>query len=434
MKFLHSKLGGATLDDEFGHGPRWRSGEITWIELFMDLVFVAAVIQLGHQLIEDLTLRGVGEFCIVFSLLWWAWNGATLHLARRARDDTAARLLIFLFVFAIANMAIAIGRGVFEYSAPFALLFGVARLATALLYLELPRRRPEARQPALAYAVGYGMGALLWLASAAVPEPWRFLLWVAAVLLDLVTARTRDPEVLQKVLPVDIGRLSERYGQLTLIVIGEAFIKTVGGLVGHGGLSQQGLVYSAIAFTFICCFFWSYFGDVAGTTLARGWARFWAYGHLPLIGAIAATSAALEPMVALSTEEAEGWQPVARGVLHAGGASVFLCLAMIDRLARPKDARGGRRAAVSRLASALLLLAAWPLGTLLPPMGAALLAAAAIALPVLVEALRRPHANAPSRAEIDDAPETERGPDEPESQLPVGGEPTVEGGTNETVE
>lgn len=414
-----------SLSDDFGggHGPRRRGGEITWIELFMDLVFVAAVIQLGGQLVEELTLRGVGEFCVVFTLLWWAWSGATLHLARRDQDEARARLLVFAFVFAIAYLAVAIGRGVFEHSAPFAALYGAARAAIAVLYVELAARRPGARRASLTFAAGYGFAAAVWLVSAAVPEPWRYLLWGVAVAIDLLTPRMVDPAELKEKLPIDVGRLSERYGQLTLIVIGEAFIKTVAGLVGHGALGPGGLYYSAIAFVFIGCFFWSYFGDVAGTRLQRGRARLWAYSHLPLIGAIAATGASLEPLVALSTEEAEGWAPVARGVLHVAAACAYLCLAIIDHLARRDQARGGREAAFSRLASALLLLAAWPLGALLPPGGAALLAAAAVAGPVVLEALRRPHAGASTRAEM-----------EGDGQLPVGGAATVEASQDEKIE
>ena len=46
-------------------------GRVTWLELFFDLVYVAALIQLGDQLSSDVTWDGLGRFVGVFTVLWW---------------------------------------------------------------------------------------------------------------------------------------------------------------------------------------------------------------------------------------------------------------------------------------------------------------------------------------------------------------------------
>jgi low temperature requirement protein LtrA len=43
------------------------------VELFFDLVFVFAVTQLSHTLLNDLTLRGLIETTFLFLAMWWVW-------------------------------------------------------------------------------------------------------------------------------------------------------------------------------------------------------------------------------------------------------------------------------------------------------------------------------------------------------------------------
>ena len=47
------------------------------LELFYDLVFVLAVTQVSHLLLDDLTWRGAGRATLVLLVVWWAWNYTT---------------------------------------------------------------------------------------------------------------------------------------------------------------------------------------------------------------------------------------------------------------------------------------------------------------------------------------------------------------------
>ena len=46
---------------------------VTPLELFFDLVFVFAVTQLSHLLLEHLTLSGALETLLLLLAMWWAW-------------------------------------------------------------------------------------------------------------------------------------------------------------------------------------------------------------------------------------------------------------------------------------------------------------------------------------------------------------------------
>jgi low temperature requirement protein LtrA len=46
------------------------------LELFYDLAVVVLVAEAARQLAGHLTWRGLGEFAVVFTLVWIAWAGS----------------------------------------------------------------------------------------------------------------------------------------------------------------------------------------------------------------------------------------------------------------------------------------------------------------------------------------------------------------------
>ena len=65
----------------------------SWLELFFDLIFVAAVSQVGVPLGEDYSIHGLIRYSLMFLLIWWAWFGHTMYSTRFDADDVVHRLL-----------------------------------------------------------------------------------------------------------------------------------------------------------------------------------------------------------------------------------------------------------------------------------------------------------------------------------------------------
>ena len=49
----------------------------TSLELFYDLVFVFAVTQVSHLLLDHLTWTGAGQAAVILLAVWWSWNYTT---------------------------------------------------------------------------------------------------------------------------------------------------------------------------------------------------------------------------------------------------------------------------------------------------------------------------------------------------------------------
>lgn len=79
--------------------------KVTWLELFFDLIFVAAVSQVAEPLREHYSVVGLLRFAPLFALIWWAWTGHTVFSTRFDTDDVIQRGLTLVQMFAVAVMA-----------------------------------------------------------------------------------------------------------------------------------------------------------------------------------------------------------------------------------------------------------------------------------------------------------------------------------------
>ena len=77
----------------------------TWLELFLDLVFVAAIAQVASTLSADPTAAGFGRYLVLFLPIGWAWAGFTFYATRFDTDDLVYRSLMLLGMFAVAGLA-----------------------------------------------------------------------------------------------------------------------------------------------------------------------------------------------------------------------------------------------------------------------------------------------------------------------------------------
>src|SRR4051812_17617827 len=68
--------------------------QVTFFELFFDLVFVFAITQLSHRLLEHLTGRGALETLLLLLAVWWAWMYPCWPPNWFAPDTPAAGLML----------------------------------------------------------------------------------------------------------------------------------------------------------------------------------------------------------------------------------------------------------------------------------------------------------------------------------------------------
>ncbi len=275
-------------------------GEVSWLELFFDLVYVAALIQLGNQLADDVSWAGVARFAGVFTLLWWTWTGTTAFMNAFAVDDVVHRLLIFLQMFAVGNLALVAVSPLDDRSMWMVVAFVIARVPLVLMYARAKSDNEEARGLSRFMAQLVTGGAALWLASLLVPTPYRFAVWGLALAVEFFSplvfrGRIQGPRMHQ-------GHLRERYALFTIIVLGESFVKVLSELADEG-VSVQTQVFGTVIFVIGIALWWTYFDDVADSVIRTGGGRtfLWIYAHLPLAMAMTAYGVAAKKGVVVES-------------------------------------------------------------------------------------------------------------------------------------
>ena len=281
--------------------------KVTWLELFFDLVFVAAVAQAGTHLRDDYSPAGLLRFALLFVLIWWAWLGHTTFSTRFDTDDAVQRGLTALQLFLVAVMAVnATGALDSRDSAGFAAAYAVMRLVLAGQFLRARRVR-RARALTTRYAAACGAAAALWLASAFMDAPVRFVVWVLALAIDVATPLVTTRHLVD--VPHDAAHLPERFGLFSIILIGESMAAVMAGMGHQEYWSVRAASAAILGMAAVFAIWWAYFDGVDATAhrLIRSMAdarRFqvWSYIHLPLYLGIAVMGVGVEHVIAAATE------------------------------------------------------------------------------------------------------------------------------------
>ena len=248
--------------ERFFEPPRLRTLETeqdrraTWLELFFDLVFVVSIAELGNRLSGDVTLDGFLEFVALFVPVWWAWAGFTFYANRFDTDDLVYRLLVLTAMFGVAAMAANVHHAFEGGSAGFVLSYVFVRVVLLVLYGRAIRYVEAGRSLATLYFTAFGVAVVIWLTSLALPAPARYWLWALALAVEV-----SSPLVGWRLAPIrsiDPRHLPERFGLMTIIVLGESVFAVVVGVAGVSWEIESSLAALA-GFLAAVSIWWIYF-------------------------------------------------------------------------------------------------------------------------------------------------------------------------------
>jgi low temperature requirement protein LtrA len=231
-----------------------------WTDLFFDLVFAAAIAQLGAPLDHDYSLYGIARFAFLLALVFLAWFGYTAFSTQFAVDDVVERVLIVAQVFLVAVMAANATDALSSSDAAgFGAAYGGVRAILALQYARvagvsgsgtLVRRRIG----------GLCVAVVVWVGAALLPLPYRYAGWAVALLIDLGNSWPASRSTTAS--PPGATHFPERFGLLTIILLGEFVASVMRGIESQMGWSflaaSAAVLGLALGFTI-----WSSYSDGA---------------------------------------------------------------------------------------------------------------------------------------------------------------------------
>ena len=249
-----------------------------WIELFYDLVFVAAILIFSAGVIHVHSSSGATWIVLVFAASWWVWFSTTVCANRFHMTDLVHRLLLLTQMLFVVLIAMEARVSVTGDSTYLVLEYGALLLTIALMYLRAERRGSPGSGYARRLAVVNLAASVCFFVAAVLPEAARLTVASVAVVL-LVVPSVMILHRMEDFSTEDERHMVERMGAFTLIVFGESFVEVAVSL-SHATISRVDVTALVFEFVLVFALFTSYFEDipVAGLNQHRfGW---WAGSHL----------------------------------------------------------------------------------------------------------------------------------------------------------
>jgi low temperature requirement protein LtrA len=274
--------------------PKEEEGS-TWLQLFFDLVYVAILVELGAQLSHNLSLMGIVTFVIIFIPIWWSWMEYVDYGRRYPIDDIGQRILTVFYMATMLSLAFEI-HSLTEVGATTLLItYGLSKFVLAVMYGRAWIYYPDYRHQTRRQAVAFIVAGTLWLIFAfnAPENPLFFAMAVIiGALLPLAiraVQRTFSHRHDQPLPPIKYHFTLHRFGELTIIVLGELFIKLVTSSEGRE-LTVINYFMGAGILAISVSLWWLYFDHLEHANLAQAGSKLWiwAYGHFPFMVAITA--------------------------------------------------------------------------------------------------------------------------------------------------
>lgn len=313
---------------------------VSYIELFLDLVYVFAVTQLSQFLLQHLSPVGALQALILFFAVWWAWMYTTWATNWLNPERGPVRFLIGAVMVASLVMSCAIPYAFAEGGTIFALAYaGLQVLRTGFTAWAM-RHDDKVNAHNLTRATIYFIiSGGFWIVGGLTADPMiRMLLWAIALVVEyagpalyfwvpwLGRAHTGD-------WAISGGHMAERCALFIIIALGEGIIVT-GSQFARAEIGWPTILAFVTAFTGSFALWWVYFdlGARRGAEhiehhadpgrVARDAFTYW---HLPIVAGIVVLAVVDEQTLAHPLENSH----LPFVLTLAAGAALFLTGTMV---------------------------------------------------------------------------------------------------------
>ncbi|WEJ12957.1 low temperature requirement protein A [Sinorhizobium prairiense] len=275
-------------------------------ELFFDLVFVFALIQLSESLSDDFSLGIAAEAVLFIFALWWVWIHTTWVMDLLDTEISPVRLLLFTLMFCGMVMAIALPEALADMGLVFAVAYSAMQVSRSLFALYAFRRGdPASFMTFFRITVWLFISSVFWITGGLSEPNLRVVLWIVALALEYAGPMVRywvprlgaSP---RETLDIDGEHLAERSALFVIIALGETIL-TIGKHTFENLDTEGTPLVLCLSFLTTVLMWWIYFHDgqeraadkAEDTSKPQTTAQYlFTYGHLPIVGGIIFTAVA----------------------------------------------------------------------------------------------------------------------------------------------
>ncbi|GAB3242974.1 low temperature requirement protein A [Chitinimonas naiadis] len=362
---MHSNL----LRGTAAHGHH----KVTFVELFFDLVFVFAITQLSHSLINHFSAEGAVHTLMLLLAVWWVWVFTSWVTNWLDPEKLPVRIALLVMMLAGLLLSASIPAAFESRGLMFAAAYAFMQIGrTAFALWSLRGHDTALHRNFLRIQTWLVAGGALWIAGGLSDGDARLWFWLAALLVEYASpamgfwtpglgrSNTSDWNV-------EGGHMAERAALFIIIALGESILVT-GATFSSQDWTPAGIAAFIVSFVGSLAMWWLYFdvsAEVGSERIAHDQdpgrlARLaYTYIHLAIVAGIIVAAVADEFVLAHPLGHSD-----AKTILTVlGGPALYLIGCALFKAA----IAGRRRPPLSTLLGvAFLLLLAWPAPSLSP--------------------------------------------------------------------
>ncbi|MBA4224845.1 MAG: hypothetical protein C0458_29325 [Methylobacterium sp.] len=206
--------------------------KVSFVELFFDLVFVFAITQISHTLLEHFSALGLAQAALLLGAVWWVWIYTSWVTNWLDPDHIAVRLMLFALMFAGLLLSTSLPEAFGEKGLIFAGAYAAMQIGRSLFTMLSLKPHSLANyrnfQRITAWLV---LSGIFWIAGGLAEGNSRFAFWALALGLEYVSpslgfyvpglgrSTTAD-------WTIEGGHFSERCALFVIIALGESVLVT----------------------------------------------------------------------------------------------------------------------------------------------------------------------------------------------------------------
>lgn len=237
--------------------------KISWLELFSDLVYVAIIHLVTVNLATHWNFIGIATFILAFMLVFNSWQNITWFYDLHGDDSLRTTVLLLVQVIGISLVAIFLPAIFSGHWQGFMWTYLLVQILITYLWWSTGHFDPDHRVTSWPYVRFYGIATILLLVGAVYNLP---ILSVSTLVVTLILdygaplfmSHRFDHEYTVRNLPFELSdAMLERYGQFTMIVLGEALADIIDHGLEHTTLNS--LLTFVLSLLFVISIWWLYY-------------------------------------------------------------------------------------------------------------------------------------------------------------------------------
>jgi len=237
---------------------------VTSVELFFDLVFVFAITQLSHSLLEHLSPAGAVHTLALLFAVWWVWIYTAWVTNWLDPERTSVRLMLFVLMLAGLVLSASIPEAFESQGLPFACAYVFIQVGRSAFMAWALRGHDAANcRNFQRIIVWFLVSSVFWIWGALAGHDERLLLWGVALGIEFAgpwvyfwvpgLGRSHTAEW-----NIDGGHMAERCALFVIIALGESILVT-GATAAALPVTTSNLLGFLAAFLGSVAMWWLYF-------------------------------------------------------------------------------------------------------------------------------------------------------------------------------